>query len=742
MRIQRLYTAAGHDSYAALHFSTITLELTGDDTADTMTLPVEVPANWPYQSVTTLAAHALRLRDVPKRLTKIKETGVPVWLWRSSAAEKSKSDPEKSFKQIFDRVAGALTYAGWKDGYFATKTDAQTFYDELRYMLASQKLAFAPRLYGLTGLYWAYGLTGDLDNGVWLDPHSNRLRTRVLQYEQPLLANAPATPVVDFTAPACVDLFALKQAETIETTIFAMGRRLLQQHLATLYHAAQTGDDLPGHTTRTEAAGVPPKLVQDVLLAARMGIPCPQAPVHPLHQALTVHDQHFVRVTESALREPGDRWHDLLATIWQHNDPGLFFAAKNTTTDNTSGATLNLAAFVRDDGIGAGGFDHTGFIHVCKLATIALDIALGQTSYRNETAARQARQDRTIGLGFANLAPLLLALGHAYDSASGRATAASIAAIMTGTALTSSATLAAQCGPAPAFKESREGVLRQLRRHRRAVFGAPEKHEPAGIILEDCTDLTLIAAARRIWDQAIDMATASGLRNMGVSSIPDAATLRDFLGAECSGIAPLQRLAHDQQTGADTFIRAPLPEAAMALDNLGYAPETQKMILAALLTYETGAALPADLQAWHHAIFSTRDSTGEGSLSPTAIIGMAGAVQPFITGHVTTSLPLPEHTSISMLDEYIRMAATAGLKNLRCLRAGSQLDSFETAPGIMPILPTSVAVADRPFGALTTRTAERGYARANFRAVREGDPTQARLRVRISAATPVIEKLN
>ncbi len=734
--MQRLYTASSHDAYAPLSFAVTPLELARTDTGATATLPVEVPAAWAYQSVTTLAEKVLHLHGVPKRLRRIKETGVPAWLWRSAAVGDSKTASENSFKQIFDRVSGALTYTGWKGGYFAAKNDAKVFYDELRYLLASQKLAFAPNLYALTGLYWGYGLTGDLDNGVWLDPHSNRLRTRVMRYEQPICLDAPAQATVDFSGPVCTELLIQQQARTVENAVFAMGRRLLQQQLAALYDAARTGDDLPGHIRAADAAGVPQKMVQDVLLAARTETPCPTVPDGRFFHEPTESAKPFIRIAAQDFQNPGDRWHDLVSAIWQHGDPGLILAPNHD--DAAPRATLNLAAFLGDASTG-GGFDHTGFAHASKIAAVALDIALNQTAHHSEAAARHARHRRAISLGFTNLAPLLLALGHAYDSAAGRATAACVASLMTGTALATAAEAAARCGPAPAFKECRESTLRQLRQHRRAVYGATEPHEPPGIALQDCADLALIAAARRVWDQALDMAAVTGLRNMSVSFILDDSVTRDFLGAECSGITPLKRLVHDRQTGPDAFSCAPLPEIAAALDNLGYTPEAQNKLLSSLLTPDSGTEFIAALSAGHRPTFSTLDNFGEGELPPAAIIRMAAMVQSFLTGQLEVNLPLPETTTVAALDEYIRMAAAAGLKNLRCLRAGSDFGDTAAASGPNVGLAASTG---QSLGALPARTAEQGYARPDFRAVRTGNPARARLRVRVSATTPPVEKLN
>lgn len=741
MRIQRFYTAAGHDAYAAMSFATIALEINATGGSPTV-IDIEVPSTWPLQAISALATQALQLQDVPRRVRKLKETGVPQWLWRSTTTEDGKTTHESSFRAIFDRVVGALTYGGWKSGHFTTKAEAQAFYDELRYLLASQKLAFAPQLYGLTGLYWGYGLTGEIDNGAWLDPLTNRLRTRVLQYEQPLMSDAPEPLTVDFATADCAGLIAEKEAATVEDAIFAMGCETLQHKLEHLYRTAQKDTPLAAETHTSQVTGVPQKIAQNTVAAARAGLTCPVVSDFVQRRALTINGRSFVRITQATDPHDADRWHDLIDAIWHHGDPGLKFVTDDAAT-HAPGASLNLTTFLRDESVGAGGFDTVGFKHACQIATIALDIALGQASYHDETSARQARQRRDLGLGFANLAPLLLALGQAYDSASGRATAASIAALMTGTAYETSAILAGKHEPAPAYKESRESILRQLRSHRRAVYGAMEQDEPTGIALEDCTDLALIAAARRSWDMVVETAAVTGLRNISVSNIPEDCTTRDFLGAETCGLTPLKQLTHDVQIGAEEFTHAPLPSLLTGLDNLGYTATELNAIKNWFANSPPRTALPPTLRPEHSALCATLDSVGEGSLPPAAVIRMTGAVQPFVSGIVTTNLLLPEMTSRAALEDYIQLAVTTGLKNLRCIRAGYRLElTTNTATAVTQEISTAIAVTDHPFGALTPRTAEEGYARPDFRAIRTGDPAQARLRVRISVTDPMVEKLN
>ena len=66
----------------------------------------------------------------------VKEKGVPSFLWRSVPDEKKLAElpeaerfgGETSAKQVFDRLAGAWCYWGWKGGYFTSEDDAQSLF--------------------------------------------------------------------------------------------------------------------------------------------------------------------------------------------------------------------------------------------------------------------------------------------------------------------------------------------------------------------------------------------------------------------------------------------------------------------------------------------------------------------------------------------------------------------------------------------------------------------------------------
>ena len=82
---------------------------------------------------------------------------------------------EHDARQVFDRLAGTWTYWGWKGGYFDTEEDARAFFDELRFMLATQKAAPNSPQWFNTGLHWAYGIDGPSQGHYYVDYRTGKL---------------------------------------------------------------------------------------------------------------------------------------------------------------------------------------------------------------------------------------------------------------------------------------------------------------------------------------------------------------------------------------------------------------------------------------------------------------------------------------------------------------------------------------------------------------------------------------
>ncbi|MBI1261563.1 MAG: vitamin B12-dependent ribonucleotide reductase [Rhizobiales bacterium] len=194
MRIQRCFTVEGQSAYEGLTFRPATSEIRNPDGTVVFKLEqMEVPADWSQVACDILAQKYFRKAGVPAVLKPVPEDGVPAFLWRHEAdldalealAPSSRYRSEIDSREVFDRLAGAWTYWGWKGGYFDNEADAQAFNDELRFMLATQIAAPNSPQWFNTGLHWAYGIDGPAQGHFYVDPASGETKSSTSAYERP-----------------------------------------------------------------------------------------------------------------------------------------------------------------------------------------------------------------------------------------------------------------------------------------------------------------------------------------------------------------------------------------------------------------------------------------------------------------------------------------------------------------------------------------------------------------------------
>ncbi|OJX53829.1 vitamin B12-dependent ribonucleotide reductase [Devosia sp. 66-22] len=194
MHIERRYTEANKGAYAGIEFRAATSEIRNPDGSVVFKLEnMHVPTTWSQVAADILAQKYFRKAGVAKILKKVEENDVPSWLWRSVPDEKAlKALPEgerygseTDSRQVFDRLAGTWTYWGWKGKYFNTEADARAFFDELCFMLATQKVAPNSPQWFNTGLHWAYGIDGPGQGHFYVDPFTKKLVQSKSSYEHP-----------------------------------------------------------------------------------------------------------------------------------------------------------------------------------------------------------------------------------------------------------------------------------------------------------------------------------------------------------------------------------------------------------------------------------------------------------------------------------------------------------------------------------------------------------------------------
>lgn len=302
------------------------------------------------------------------------------------------------------------------------------------------------------------------------------------------------------------------------------------------------------------------------------------------------------RTTGAVLRSVKARqlWDKIANAAWHCADPGLQFhstinewhtclkdgeiRASNPCSeymflDDTACnlASLNLLAFYDE---ASGVFDDEAYRHATRLWTTVLEVSVVMAQFPSKEIARKSYDYRTLGLGYANLGSLLMVMGLPYDSDEGRAVAAALSAILTGEAYAQSARMAAEWGPFGRYKENAESMLKVVRNHRRAAYGAkPEEYEdlsiaPMGLKEWACPG-NLVAAARESWDEALTLGQKQGFRNAQVTAIAPTGTIGLLMDCDTTGVEPDFALVKFKKLAGGGYfkiINASVPPALRSLE--------------------------------------------------------------------------------------------------------------------------------------------------------------------------------
>jgi ribonucleoside-diphosphate reductase alpha chain len=319
-------------------------------------------------------------------------------------------------------------------------------------------------------------------------------------------------------------------------------------------------------------------------------------------------------------------------------------------------ASINLMKFRRADGT----LDVESFEHVVDVLLLAQEIIVGPSSYPTEEIGVNARAFRQLGLGYANLGAYLMSNGMPYDSDPGRETAAAITALMTGRAYRRSAEVAAKLGPYEHYEENREGHNHVMRMHRDASYVIPE---------QDSADEQLLLAARRSWEEAVELGEQHGYRNAQATVLAPTGTISFLMDCDTTGVEPDFSLVKFKELvggGQMTIVNRTVP---LALQTLGYSEQQVEQIEAHLAEHGTILGAPG-LAEEHVEVFDV--AVGERPISHMGHIKMMGAVQPFISGAISKTVNLPQEATVEDIADAYTQAWRLGIKALAIYRDGSK----------------------------------------------------------------------
>ncbi len=346
-------------------------------------------------------------------------------------------------------------------------------------------------------------------------------------------------------------------------------------------------------------------------------------------------------------------------------------------------ASLNLLKFRREDGE----LDIEAFEHAVDVVFLAQEIAVGYSSYPTPEIERNAKAYRQLGLGYANLGALLMARGLPYDSDEGRAYAAAITALMTGRAYRKSAEVARRMGPFAGYRPNAAAMTGVIAKHRAAV---------GNIDHQDSVPNDLLAAARKAWDEALEIGEANGWRNAQASVLAPTGTISFMMDCDTTGVEPDFSLVKSKKLvggGEITIVNRTVP---MALDKLGYAPTEGEEIVAFIDERNTIVGAPY-VKAEHYPVFDC--AIGDRAIHYMGHVKMMGAVQPFISGAISKTVNLPEEVTVDEISQLLVESWQLGVKAIAIYRDNCKVAqplSGKSEAGATTLEPVAVGVGPLP----------------------------------------------
>ena len=320
-------------------------------------------------------------------------------------------------------------------------------------------------------------------------------------------------------------------------------------------------------------------------------------------------------------------------------------------------ASINLLKYLQDDG----GFDVGAFTHTVDTLFTAQEILVGRADYPTEKIGNTTRALRQLGLGYANLGALLMALGLPYDSDDGRAWAAAITSLMTGSAYAASARTAARVGPFDGFADEADAMLHVLEMHQEANDRLAEN---------DALPDDLVGAAADAWERTLRDARRHGVRNSQATVLAPTGTIGLAMDCDTTGIEPDLALVKTKKLvggGTMSIVNQTIPRA---LRRIGYTSEQVDDIVAYIDEHMTVLGAPY-LAADHIPVFAC--SMGDNTIHYEGHIRMMGAVQPFLSGGISKTANMPEDVTVDDVEGLHMLAWELGLKSVAIYRDNCKL---------------------------------------------------------------------
>jgi ribonucleoside-diphosphate reductase alpha chain len=642
---------------------------------------------------------------------------------------------ETSLRQVIDRVADTITTWGVKDGYFADDAEASAFSDELKYLIVSQRAAFNSPVWfniGVAGVPQQASacfilavedsmsaiLNWYVEEGtIFKGGSGSGVNLSAIRGSRELLAGGgTASGPVSFMRGADASAGTIKSGgktrraakmvildadhPDVREFIWCKSR---EERKARALAAAGFDMDLDGsdsHSVQYQNANNSVRLTDEFM----------EAVLADRDWALTARTDGSTIETVRAR----ELFREIAEAAWECADPGLQFdttinkwhTAPNTgriTASNPCSeyvhldnsacnlASLNLLQFL-DEG---GTFDVAGYKAAVEVVFTAQEILVGNADYPTEKIADTTRKFRQLGLGYANLGAMLMALGLPYDSDEARSVTSAITALMTGHAYTTSARIAARMGAFAGFHDNADAMINVLRMHRAATDEIDPELVPAD----------LRAAAVASWDEAVELGERHGVRNAQATVLAPTGTISFLMDCDTTGIEPDLALVKTKKLVGGGTMSIVNQTVSRALHNLGYGGEEIEDIIAYIDVHKSILGAPR-LRAEHLPVFAC--SMGDNVIHYSGHVKMMAAAQPFISGAISKTVNMPEDATVEEIEQLHIDAWQMGLKAVAIYRdnckVGQPLSTTKKDSDVVP--PGTVVIEDVRLEELHARIAE------------------------------------
>ena len=596
---------------------------------------------------------------------------------------------EWSLKQLIDRVVKTYTKAGIDHGYFATEADAEVFEHELTWLLVNQYFSFNSPVWFNVGTpspqqvsaCFILSVDDSMDSILnWYKEEGFIFKggsgaglnlSRIRSSKELLSSGGTASGPVSFMRGADASAGTIKSGGA---TRRAAKMVVLDVDHPDIEEFVQTKAREEDKIRVLRDAGFDMDLGGNDITSVQY---------QNANNSVRVSDE-FMRAVEEGTdfglraRKTGevietvdarDLWRKIATAAWECADPGLQYddtindwhtnpetgritasnpCSEYMSLDNSSCnlASLNLLKFLKDDDT----FDAELFAKAVEFIITAMDISICFADFPTESIGQTTVDYRQLGIGYANLGALLMAMGLGYDSEGGRAMAATITSLMTGTSYKRSAELAGVVGPYNGYARNAEAHKRVMRKHQAANDSVRTLH------VNDSATHKLASAA---WAEVIALGEKNGFRNAQASVLAPTGTIGFMMDCDTTGIEPDFSLVKFKKLvggGSMQIVNQTIPRA---LKKLGYQPEQVEAIVDYIAEHGHVVDAPG-LKTEHYEIFDT--AMGVRALKPMGHVRMMAAAQPFLSGAISKTVNLPESATVEEIEDIYFQSWKLGLK--------------------------------------------------------------------------------